>query len=64
MFENEEIDRYSLQNALNKGDFFRAFDKVEDNLSFIDSNIKELTEYSYRIGSKADNKDKSAQMYI
>ena len=35
MFENEEIDRYSLQNALNKGDFFRAFDKVEDNLSFI-----------------------------
>ena len=62
MFENEYIERYSLNNALNKGDFFRAFDKINDNLSLIASNIQELTEYSYRVGSKADNKTKSAQM--
>lgn len=62
MFDNEDIDRYSLNNALNKGDFFRAFDKINDNLALISSNIQELTEYSYRVGSKADTKSKSAQM--
>ena len=62
MFENEDIERYSLNNALNKGDLFRAPDKINDNLSLIASNIQELTEYSYRVGSKADNKTKSAQM--
>ena len=30
MFENEDIERYSLNNALNKGDFFRAFDKINE----------------------------------
>lgn len=48
--------RNSLKNALVKGDFEHAKEKIDDNLYLITSNLKELQEYLYKIGSKKDNK--------
>lgn len=48
--------RASLKNSLYKGDFERGREKINDNLAIISSNLKELMEYSLKIGSKKDNK--------
>ena len=52
-----EESRASLKKALIKGDFERAKEKITDNLSLITSNIKELQEYLFKIGSKKENKN-------
>lgn len=52
-----EENRASLKNALIKGDFERAKEKVKDNLTLINSNIRDLQEYLFKIGSKKDNKN-------
>jgi hypothetical protein len=49
-------NRESMKKALIKGDFERAKEKVTDNLSLVSSNIKELQDYVFKIGSKKDNK--------
>ena len=54
-----DYNRLSLNNALIKGDFVRASEKVEDELLILQNNINDLKEYSFRIGSKKDNKEKS-----
>ena len=54
-----DYNRLSLNNALIKGDFVRASEKVEDELLILQNNINDLREYSFRIGSKKDNKEKS-----
>ena len=54
-----DYNRLSLNNALIKGDFIRASEKVEDELLILQNNINDLREYSFRIGSKKDNKEKS-----
>ena len=54
--ESFEDRRLSLKNSLFKGDFHRAREKINDNLLLIASNIKELQDYSLKIGSKSDNK--------
>jgi hypothetical protein len=46
----------SLKNNLVKGDFSRAKEKVDDNLYLINSNIRELQEYLFKIGSKNEDK--------
>ncbi len=46
----------SLRNNLVKGDFSRAKEKVDDNLYLINSNIRELQEYLFKIGSKNEDK--------
>jgi hypothetical protein len=51
-----EDTRNSLRNALFKGDYIRAKEKITDNLQLISSNIKELQEYLFKIGSKKENK--------
>ena len=51
-----EESRTSLKKALIKGDFERAKEKITDNLSLINSNIRDLQEYLFKIGSKKDNK--------
>ena len=51
-----EDRRISLKNALFKGDFERAKEKIVDNLTLISGNIKELNEYLFKVGSKKDNK--------
>ena len=55
MYTNEDYDRRSLNMALTKGDYIRAFEKVNENLKIIDSNISQLREYSLKIGSKKEN---------
>ncbi len=52
-----EESRASLKNALIKGDFERAKEKITDNLNLLNSNIKELEDYFFKIGSKKDNKN-------
>jgi hypothetical protein len=53
---NFEESRESLKKALIKGDFERAKEKITDNLSLINSNIRELEEYIFKIGSNRENK--------
>ena len=55
MYTNIDYDRRSLNNALSKGDYIRAFEKVNENLKIIDSNIAQIREYSLKVGSKKDN---------
>ena len=55
MFTNVDYDRRSLNNALYKGDYISAFEKVNDNLKIIDSNLAQIREYSLKIGSKQEN---------
>ena len=54
-----DYNRLSLNNALIKGDFIRSSEKVEDELLILQNNINDLREYSFRIGSKKDNSEKS-----
>ena len=51
-----EESRASLKKALIKGDFERAKEKINDNLALINSNIKELQDYLFTLGSKKDSK--------
>ena len=55
MYTNVDYDRRSLNNALSKGDYIRAFEKVNENLKIIDSNISQIREYSLKIGSNQEN---------
>lgn len=56
MYTNVDYDRRSLNNALSKGDYIRAFEKVNENIKMIDINIAQIREYSLKIGSKQENK--------
>jgi hypothetical protein len=51
-----EENRNSLRNALFKGNFDKAKEKIRDNLNLIGSNIKELQTYLFKIGSSSENK--------
>lgn len=55
MYTNVDYDRRSLNNALSKGDYIRAFEKVNENIKIIDSNMAQIREYSLKIGSKQEN---------
>lgn len=59
---NNDSNRISLQNALYKGDFEHAFEKITDNMALIKSNLSELQDYILRIGSKANTKSKTIKM--
>lgn len=48
--------RTSIKNALSRGDFDRARQKIQDNLNILSANIKDLQEYFFKVGSKKDNK--------
>ena len=54
-YTNIDYDRRSLNNALFKGDYIRAFEKVNENIKIIDSNIAQIREYSLKMGSKQEN---------
>ena len=55
MDKNIDYDRMSLNKALSKSDYIRAFEKVNENIKIIDSNIAQIREYSLKIGSKQEN---------
>lgn len=55
MYTNVDYDRRSLNNALSKGDYARAFEKVNENITIIDNNLAQIREYSFKIGSKQEN---------
>ena len=55
MYTNVDYDRRSLNNALFKGDYIRAFEKINENIKIIDSNIAQIREYSLKMGSKQEN---------
>ena len=55
MYTNVDYDRRSLYNALSKGDYIRAFEKVNENIKIIDSNMAQIREYSLKIGSNQEN---------
>lgn len=52
-----EDSRKSLKKALVKGDFERAKEKIEDNINLISSNIKDLQDYLFKMGSQRENKN-------
>lgn len=47
--------RNSFKHNLIRGDFERAKEKIDDNLSLVESNIRELQSYLFKLGSKRDN---------
>jgi hypothetical protein len=47
----------SLRNHLNRGDFSRVSEKINDNLNLLQQNSKDLQDYFYKIGSTKDNKE-------
>ncbi len=49
--------RMSLRNHLNRGDFSRVSEKINDNLNLLQQNSKDLQDYFYKIGSTKDNKE-------
>ena len=55
-------NRISLQNALSKKNYDRAYVKIKNNIKTFCTNIQELQDYSLKVGSKSDNKEKSEQM--
>jgi len=55
MYTKVDYDRRSLNNALFKGDYIRAFEKVNENIKIIDGNIAQIREYSLKMGSKKEN---------
>jgi hypothetical protein len=58
-----EESRASLRKALVKGDFERAKEKIEDNIGLIKSNIKDLQDYMFSIGSKRETKSLIEKAY-
>ncbi len=62
MYESLEDGRNSIVTSLNKCEFNRAFNKIEEILVNIQSSINELKEYQYKIGSKSDNNQISSKM--
>ena len=57
MIDNLDYNRISLNNALIKGDFYHAFEKINDNIEIIEENLSKLNDYCLRMGSKNDNKN-------
>lgn len=55
MYTRENYDRLSLKNALTKGDYTHAFEKINENLQFIDNNISQIEKYKIKLGSKGEN---------
>ena len=51
-----EENRKSLKNALHRGNFDKAKEKINDNIGLMTSNIKELQTYLFKIGSSSENK--------
>ena len=62
MYESVEEGRSSIQAAFNKGDFYRGFDIINDSIRVVKENIQSIREYSFRVGSKSDNKAKSSMI--
>lgn len=55
-------NRESLRRALTKKDYDRAFTKVGANMVSFCENIDKFQDYCLRIGSKEDNRERSAKM--
>ena len=62
MYTNVDYDRRSLKNALFKGNFFRAFEKVNENITIIDNNISQIREYSLKIGSRQEKAEATEEI--
>lgn len=45
------------------GLFEKAKEKIDDNITLINNNIKEMESYFYKMGSKKDNKSILEQAY-
>ena len=60
--ENSSRNRISLNNALNSKNYTHAFNKIRTNFTQITKHIQSLQDYSLRIGSRSDNKEKSEKM--
>lgn len=56
--------RMSLRNHLNRGNFAKASEKINDNLNLIQQNNKDLQDYLFKIGSKKDNKELIDKAYF
>jgi hypothetical protein len=48
---------------LTGGLFEKAKEKIDDNITLINNNIKEMESYFYKMGSKKDNKSILQQAY-
>lgn len=55
--EMEEFNRKSLLTHLARGDFYRAEQKIEDNISQININLNHLERYCGKVLSKKDKKE-------
>ena len=54
MFTDTDYDRLSLSTALIKGDYLRAFQKVEENMKLLEEKQKELVDYAGKMGTERE----------
>ena len=52
MYTRQDYGRLSLQNALTKGDYIGAFEKVNDYIKMIDIGLSQIAQYGSKINSK------------
>lgn len=62
MLETFEEGRDSITVSLNRRECNRAYYKLEEICFEVESSIKNLKEYQYKVGSKSDDNKQSAKM--
>ena len=62
MYTRQDYGRLSLQNALTKGDYIGAFEKVNDYIKMIDIGLSQIAQYGSKINSKTTQNLKNYQI--
>ena len=57
MYTRQDYGRLSLQNALTKGDYIGAFEKVNDYIKMIDIGLSQIAQYGSKINSKNEKEN-------
>lgn len=57
MYTKQDYGRLSLQNALTKGDYIGAFEKVNDYIKMIDIGLSQIAQYGSKINSKNEKEN-------
>ena len=57
MYTRQDYGRLSLQNALTKGDYIGAFEKVNDYIKMMDIGLSQIAQYGSKINSKNEKEN-------
>ena len=57
MYTRQDYGRLSSQNALTKGDYIGAFEKVNDYIKMIDIGLSQIAQYGSKINSKNEKEN-------